>query len=248
MTTPPTRHCFAALLAVLLSAGTQAAPAHFTSYNDFYRSLGDPLFEGKGTALDKPCTDAPRACLWTTSMTQALRRYEATDWIVPGTLQMNPADGAPDIAFDGQTLMVGARRWPLRSAVALAPPDWPSRTPIDPENLANVTAWQQGTSVCLDMHYVSSGKGGRYTLVMLLHGEHLYTLPPLFGSCVAIQKAAGDGFSYPSTTYLGPGMETNPSGLQVDYLLSDGTTRVARYLLRFPDQSDPFTFEASRVR
>ncbi|MNO00778.1 hypothetical protein D3C81_2207380 [compost metagenome] len=65
---------------------------------------------------------------------------------------------------------------------------------------------------------------------------------------MAIQKAAGDGFSYPSTTYLGPGMETNPSGLQVDYLLSDGTTRVARYLLRFPDQSDPFTFEASRVR
>jgi hypothetical protein len=43
-------------------------------------------------------------------------------------------------------------------------------------------------------------------------------------------------------------METDPSGLQVDYLLSDGKTRVARYLLRFPDQSDPFTFDASRVR
>lgn len=41
-------------------------------------------------------------------MRQALRRYEASDWIVPGALPMELADGARDIPLDGQPLQKAA--------------------------------------------------------------------------------------------------------------------------------------------
>lgn len=231
------------LLSVLPSGTTGAGPVQFTGYDDFYRSLGGNLFLGPGTELGMPCTESPRHCLWATSTIQAMRRHADAQWTVPGSLALEPTDGLPDVVFDGQTMSVGARRWPLRSAVDLAPPAWRTGASIRPENLADVTAWQHGTSVCLDMRYVSSGKGDRYTKVLLLHGERLYILPPLFGTCAAIRTAPHHRFSYPSNTYLGSGMEDSPRGLQVDYLLPDGRTRIARYLLRFPDPDNPFAFE-----
>jgi hypothetical protein len=39
---------------------------------------------------------------------QALGRYEASDWIVPGALPMELADGARDIPLDGQPLQKAA--------------------------------------------------------------------------------------------------------------------------------------------
>jgi hypothetical protein len=232
-----------ALLSVLLSGTPRAAPVQFTDYGDFYRSLGGNLFQGPGTKLGMPCTESPRHCLWSTSMIRALQRHEDALWTVPGSLAETPADGIPDVVFDGKALSVGARRWPLSSAIDLAPREWRTGTSIRPENLEDVTAWQHGTSVCLDMRYVSSGKGDRYTTVLLLHGERLYILPPLFGTCAAIREASEHRFSYPSNSYVGPGLEDSPLGLQVDYLLPDGRTRIARYLLRFPDREDPFAFE-----
>ena len=234
----------AGLLGVCLSAAAHAAPAFFTDYGDFYRSLGGTLFPGAGTSLAMPCTESPRHCIWVTSMRQALRRYDQSLWTTPGGLAMTPANGGLDVAFDGQALVVGARRWPLSRAVRLAPPEWHSNTTIDPENLKAVTAWRRGTSVCLDMHFSSSGTGVRYTAVLLLHGERLYSLPPLFATCAAVREAPHHRFSYPDNTYLGPEQENNPTGLQVDYVLSDGKTRIARYVLRFADQGDPYTFEA----
>lgn len=232
-----------ALLSVLLSGTTRATPVQFTDYGDFYRSLGGNLFQGPGTELGMPCTESPRHCLWATSMIRALQRHDDAQWTVPGDLAETPTDGIPDVVFDGQTLSVGARRWPLSGAVDLAPPGWRTGPSIRTENLEEVTAWQHGTSVCLDMRYVSSGKGDRYTTVLLLHGEHLYLLPRLFATCAALRDAPHHRFSYPSNTYLGPGLEDSPSGLQVDYLLPDGKTRIARYLLRFPDPDIPFVFE-----
>ncbi|MET4681396.1 hypothetical protein [Stenotrophomonas rhizophila] len=41
-------------------------------------------------------------------MRQALGRYEASDWIVPGALPMELADGARDIPLDGQPLQKAA--------------------------------------------------------------------------------------------------------------------------------------------
>ncbi|MEN5264469.1 hypothetical protein [Stenotrophomonas sp. TWI587] len=244
----PFPRALAVLLSVCLPAAAHAAPVMFTDYSDFYRSLGGALFPESGTSLAMPCTESPRQCLWATSMHQALRRYDQPLWTTPGDLPMTPPKGGLDVAFDGQALMVGARRWPMSRAVSLASPQWPSasETTIDPESLAAVTAWQRGTSVCLDMHYSSSGTAVRYTAVLLLHGERLYTLPPLFASCAGVREAPHGGFSYPSATYLGAEQENHPTGLQVDYVLSDGKTRVARYLLRFADQGDPYRFEATR--
>jgi len=81
--------------------------------------------------------------------------------------------------------------------------------------------------------------------VPLLHSDRLYVLPPLFGICAAVREAPRGGFSYPSNTYLGAEQENHPTGLQVDYPLSAGSTRIARCLLRFPDPGDPYSFEAS---
>lgn len=240
-------HALVGLLGLLLPAAAHAAPASFTNYGDFYRSLGGALFQDSGTTLAMPCTESPRHCIWVTSMRQALRRYDQPLWTTPGDLTMVPPNGSPDVAFDGQALVVGARRWPLSRAVSLAPPEWRSDTAIDPENLTTVTAWQRGTSVCLDMHYSSSGTSVRYTVVLLLHRDRLYTLPRLFATCAAVQIAPHNGFSYPNNTYLGAEQETYPAGLQVDYVLSDGKTRIARYVLRFSEQSNPCSFAATRV-
>ncbi|MEN5100701.1 hypothetical protein [Stenotrophomonas sp. TWI809] len=245
-TMSPLPRALAVLLSVCLPAAAQAEPVSFTNVGDFYRSLGGALFPESGTSLAMPCTESPRHCIWVTSMHQALRRYDPPLWTTPGDLPMTPPKGVLDVAFDGQTLMVGTRRWPLSRAVNLTSPQWRSETPIDPENLTAVTAWQRGTSVCLDMRYSSSGTAVRYTAVLLLHGERLYTLPPLFATCAAIREAPHDGFSYPSNTYLGAEQEHPRPGLQVDYVLSDGKTRIARYVLHFADQGNPYRFEATR--
>lgn len=234
------------VLSFCLPLLASAAPHQFGDYRDFYQSLGNNVFEGPGTALVMPCAESPRHCIWVTSMRQAVRRYDQAQWTTPEGLTMDPAKGAPDVAFDGQSLIVGKQHWPLSSVITLAPPEWSTGKTIDPENLEDVTVWRRGTSVCLDMHYASSGKGDRYTEVLLLHGRSLYTLPPLFGSCAAIRQAPQNQFSYPKNTYLGAEKENNPNGLQVDYLMPDGQTRVARYLLRFVNQGDPFLFEAVR--
>ena len=235
-----------ALLSLLLSATTQAAPASFTNYGDFYRSLGGSLFQGLGTDMAMPCTASPRTCVWVTSMGQALRRFDQTLWSGPGDLAMTAPAGVPEVAFDGEALVVGTQRWPLSRAINLAPAPWNGNAPIAPENVAVMTLWHRGSSVCLDIRQVSSGKGDRYTKVVLLHEKQLYVLPPLFGTCAAVREAPHQGFSYPSNRYLGARMETDPEGLQVDYLLSDGMTRIARYRLRFPDHDNPFVFEAVR--
>jgi len=241
------RHrALAGLLGICLATTTHAAPASFTGYGDFYRSLGSILFPGSGTDMAMPCTDAPRNCVWVTSMGQALRRLDQTLWSGPGDLAMTPPAGVPDVAFDGEALVVGTQRWPLSDAINLAPAPWHDNAPIAAENVAVMTLWHRGSSVCLDIRQVSSGTGDRYTKVVLLHEKRLYVLPPLFGTCAAIREAPHHGFSYPSNTYLGAGMESDPEGLQVDYLLSDGITRVERYRLRFPDHDNPFVFEAMR--
>ncbi|WP_411851937.1 hypothetical protein ACLB90_05275 [Stenotrophomonas sp. LGBM10] len=236
----------AAFLAILLSATAPAAPAQFTDYTAFYRSLGDTLFQGPGTALARPCTESPRHCVWVTSMRQALRRYDQPLWTTPGDLDMAPPAGVPDVAFDGEALVVGTQRWPLHDAVNLAPPPWKGNAPVDPENLAEITLWHRGASKCLDIRHVSSGYGDRYTTVVLLHADRLYVLPPLFGTCAAIRSAPHAGFRYPSNAYLGVSQENQPDGLQVDYLLSDGKTRLERYRLRFPEPGYPFVFDAVR--
>lgn len=241
----PLPRALAVLLSVCLPAATHAEPALFSSYGDFYRSLGSGLFPDPGTSLAMPCTESPRHCIWVTSMQQALRRYDQPLWTTPGDLPMALPKGGLDVAFDGQALMVGTRRWPLRGAVGLPSSESRSVTMIDPENLTDVTAWQRGTSVCLDLRYSSSGTAVRYTTVLLLHGERLYTLPPLFATCAAVREAPHGGFSYPHNTYLGAEQERHTTGLQVDYALSDGRTRVARYVLRFADPGNPYRFKAT---
>ncbi len=155
-----------------------------------------------------PCAEAPRNCIWVTSMGQAIRRYDQTQWTTPDGLAMKLPKGILDVAFDGQTLIVGKRHWPLSGVTNLAPPEWNGGAPIDPENLEDVTVWRHGTSVCLDMQYVSSGKGDRYTEVLLLHRQRLHALPPLFGTCAAIREAPQNQFSYPNNTYQGPSRKT----------------------------------------
>lgn len=241
----PLHRALVGLVSVVLSAAAHAAPVPFTDYAEFYRSLGGNLFPDAGTPLALPCAESPRHCIWVTSMRQALRRYDQPLWTTPGDLAMSPPKGTPDVAFDGEAVMVGARRWPLGSAVSLGPERPANGAHIHPESVADVTAWQRGSSVCLDVRHAGSGASVRYTTVLLLHADRLYILPPLFGSCAAVREAPRGGFSYPSNTYLGPEQENHPTGLQVDYLLSDGSTRIARYLLRFSDPGDPYSFEAS---
>jgi hypothetical protein len=235
----------AGVLSLSLSAAAPAAPVPFTDYADFYRSLGGNLFPGAGTPLALPCAESPRHCIWVTSMRQALRRYDQPLWTTPGDLTMSPPKGTPDVAFDGQAVMVGARRWPLGSAVSPGPERRASASHIHPESVSDVIAWQRGSSVCLDVRHAGSGTSDRYTTVLLLHSGRLYILPPLFGTCAAVRQAPRGGFSYPSNTYLGQEQENHSTGLQVDYLLSDGSTRIARYLLHFSDPGYPFSFEAS---
>lgn len=71
----PLPRALAVLLSVCLPAAAQAGPVFFTSYGDFYRSLGGALFPESGTSLAMPCTESPRHCLWATSMHQALPLY-----------------------------------------------------------------------------------------------------------------------------------------------------------------------------
>lgn len=237
-------------LGVLLGAGlsvvAQAAAVTFTDYRAFYQSLGANLFAGPGTELAMPCTDSPRHCLWVNATRPAYERYDLALWTVPGELPLKPIKGTPEIVFDGEALSIGKQRWLLRDVINLAPPAWRVGDSIDPENLALVRVWRQGTAACLEMQYVSSGRGDRYTLVLLVHGQHLYALPRLFASCAAIRKAPQNQFSYPDNSYRGSEQENNPVGLQMDYWLPDGKTLVARYLLHFPNQGDPFVFEAER--
>lgn len=236
----------AALLGALLSTTALAAPVRFTDYAAFYRSLGGSLFPGPGTALARPCTESPRHCVWVTSMRQALRRHDQPLWTTPGDLGMTPPAGVLDVAFDGEALIVGTQCWPLDTAISLAPPEWHGSAPIDPENLAEVTLWHRGASVCLDIRHISSGYGDRYTRVVLLHAKRLYVMPPLFGTCAAIRSAPHAGFRYPSNTYLGIWQENQPQGLQVDYLRSDGHPHTERYRLHFPEPGNPFVFEVAR--
>jgi hypothetical protein len=237
-------------LSLFLGAGlpflAQAAPVQFTDYRAFYQSLGDNLFEGPGTELAMPCSESPRHCLWVNAMRPAFERFEDAQWSAPDGLNLEPSKGTPEIVFDGEALTIGKQRWPLRDAVNFASPQWPVGDPIDPENLATATAWRQGTSTCLEMQYVSSGYGDRYTQVLLVHGQHLYALPPLFASCSAIRKVPGNQFSYPENAYLGAELENNPTGLKVVYRVPDAKKPVAQYLLHFPNQGDPFVFEAQR--
>ncbi len=242
----PACRSLAAWLLACLPLLAQAAPVQFTDYRDFYQSLGGNLFMGPGAELAMPCAESPRHCIWVTSMRQALRRYDQSLWTLPGGLAMKPPKGVPDIAFDGHALAVGKQRWPLRSVTNLAPPEWRGGEPIDPENLSQVTAWRQGSSVCLEMRYKGNGKSGRYAEVLVLHRQRLYALPGLFASCAAIRKVPQNQFSYPDNAYLGTALEDNPTGLRMDYLLSDGKTRVARYLLRFPNPGNPYVFESER--
>ncbi|MGY2441901.1 hypothetical protein [Pseudomonas sp. SDO52101_S400] len=235
-------------LSLILGAGlpllAQAAPAQFTDYRAFYQSLGDNLFRGPGSELAMPCSESPRHCLWVNAMRPAFERFEDAQWSAPDGLNLEPPKSAPEIVFDGEALTIGKQRWPLRDAISYASPQWPVGDPIDPENLATVTSWRQGGSTCLEMQYVSSGYGDRYTLVLLVHGQHLYALPPLFASCSAIRKAPHNQFSYPENSYLGAEKENNPTGLKVDYLVPDAKKPVAQYLLHFPNQGDPFVFDA----
>lgn len=242
----PVARSLAVVLGACLPLLAQAAPVQFTDYRAFYQSLGGNLFAGPGTELAMPCSESPRHCLWVNAMRPAFERYDQSLWTVPDGLTLKPVKGTPDIAFDGEALAIGKQRWPLHDVTNLASSAWRVGDSIDPENLAQVRAWRQGTSACLEMQYVSSGRGDRYTQVLLLHRQRLYALPQLFASCAAIREAPQNQFSYPDNSYLGPELENNPSGLQMDYLLPDGKTRVARYLLRFPKQEDPFVFEPER--
>lgn len=242
----------------LAQAETPPAPLRFTDYQAFYESLGGNLFPGYGVTLARACTDTPRRCLWVNAMSVAVRRYEAPDWIAPGELEMDSPTGAPGIGFDGQSLSIGERRWRLAQGRDLAVEEGtasgagsgntassPSRgiAAVDPENLAQVAVWRRAGWACVELHFNSSGRGGRYPLVLVAQGAQLYALPRLFSACAAVRQAAGQRFSYPVNAYLGAGGEAEPAGLLVDYLLSDGKTRVARYQLRYPQLENPFVFD-----
>jgi len=238
--------CLSLFLGASLPFLAQAAQVQFTDYRAFYQSLGDNLFAGAGSELAMPCSESPRHCLWVNAMRPALERFEDAQWSAPDELKLDPPKGTPIIVFDGEALTVGKQRWPLRDVVNVASLQWPVGDLIDPENVATATAWRQGASTCLELQYVSSGYGDRYPLVLLVHGQHLYALPRLFASCSAIRKAPGNQFSYPENAYLGAELEKNPTGLKVDYRLPNAKKPVAQYLLHFPNQGDPFVFEAQR--
>lgn len=250
------------------SAPPAAATAPYTDYQAFYESLGGNLFPGNGAPLARACTDTPRRCLWVNAMRVAVRRYAATQWIAPGELDMDPPKGTPGIGFDGQSLSIGERRWRLAQgtdlavvgphrvaaapdagkAAAAAQAGAPQATrqaiaAIDPENLAQVAVWRRAGGACVEMHFNSSGRGGRSAQVLVAQGDRLYALPRLFSACAAVREAPGQGFSYPVNTYLGAGGEAEPDGLQVDYLLSDGKTRVGRYRLRYLQPDNVYLFE-----
>lgn len=239
-----------------------AAATPFTGYQAFYESLGGNLFPGDGVPLAQACTDAPRRCLWVNAMTVAVRRYSATQWIAPGELDMDPPKGTPGIGFDGKSLSIGERRWRLAQGTDLAATDpgstasatesgkgaaakasRPAIAAIDPENLAQVAVWRRPGWACVELHFNASGRGGRYPQVLVAQGGRLYALPRLFSACAAVREAPGQGFSYPANTYLGAGGEAEPDGLQVDYLLPDGQTRVGQYRLRYLQPDNVYLFE-----
>jgi hypothetical protein len=238
--------CLSLFIGASLSFLAKAAPVQFTDYRAFYESLGSNLFTGPGIELTMPCSESPRHCLWVNAMRPAFERYDQAQWSAPEELALNPPKGIPEIVFDGDALTIGKQRWLLRDASNFAPPAWRTNDPVAPENLASATVWRQGTSTCVEMQYVSSGRGVRYTHVLLVHEQHLYALPPLFASCAGIRRAPQNQFSYPDNAYLGPELENNPLGLKMDYRLSDGKTPVAQYLLHFPDPGNPYVFEAQR--
>ncbi|MBK5527359.1 hypothetical protein JFT91_02010 [Pseudomonas sp. TH08] len=238
--------CLSLFLGAGLPFAASAAQVQFTDYRAFYESLGSNLFAGPGMELAMTCSESPRHCLWVNAMRPAFERYDQALWSAPDGLPLKPPKGTPEIVFDGKALAIGKQRWPLRDVSNLATPAWRVGDPVDPENVASATVWRQGTSACLEMQYVSSGYGDRYPQVLLLHGQHLYALPRLFASCASVRKAPHNQFSYPDNSYLGPERENNPTGLKMDYLLPDGKTPVAQYLLHFPNQGDPFVFEVQR--
>lgn len=242
----PIKRALLALFGAALCIEAQAHAPLYTGYPAFYRSLGGNLFTGPGAELSLPCTESPRQCVWVNAMRPALARFNAELWTVPGDLPSEPKPGTPDISFDGKDLVAGKQRWKLRNAINLAPPAWGGTDPIDPENLQGITVWRNGASMCLELTHNSSGRGTRYTGVLVAHGGKLYALPPLFASCSAILQAPGKSFSFPRNSYLDDCTDNNAKGLQVDYLLPDGKTRVARYLLQYPHPEDPYVFSATR--
>ena len=237
--------CLSLLFGASLPLLVQAAPVRFTDYRAFYQSLGDNLFTGPGTELAMPCSESPRHCLWVNAMRPAFERFDQL-WSAPDGLDLDPPKGTPEMIFDGEALTIGKQRWPLRDAINFASSQWSVGDPIRPENLATATVWRQGTATCVEMQYVSSGHGDRYTQVLLVQGQHLYGLPPLFASCSAIRKTPRHPFSYPENAYLGAEQENNPTGLTVDYRVPGEKKPVAQYLLHFPNQGDPFVFEVQR--
>lgn len=243
-------------------AAAAAPGAPFTGYPAFYESLGGNLFPGDGVPLAQACTDTPRRCLWVNAMTVAVRRYSAPQWIAPGELDMDPPKGTPGIGFDGQSLSIGERRWRLAQGTdlaatgpgraasatesgkgAAAKASRPAIAAIDPENLAQVAVWRRAGWACVELHFNASGRGGRYPQVLVAQGSRLFALPRLFSACAAVREAPGQGFSYPVNTYLGAGGEAEPDGLQVDYLLPDGQTRVGQYRLRYLQPDNVYLFE-----
>lgn len=237
------RQLLALALCTALPFAAQAEPARFDGYEAFYRSLGGNLFEGAGSELSLACTEAQQ-CLWVNAMAAAVKRYESEQWSAPGDLEGEPPAGMPEIAFDGQQLVIGTRHWALGDATDLAPAEQQGTAPIDPQGLYGITAWRNGESFCLELPAKGSGRADRYTQVLLVHGQVLYNLPPLFASCAAIRQAPAGGFLYPRNAYLEETADSEPTGLQVEYLQPGSEAPVERHRLQFPDPQNPFVFEA----
>ncbi len=238
----PLRQLLALALCTALPFAALAEPVRFDGYEAFYRSLGGNLFEGAGSALSLACTEAQQ-CLWVNAMAAAVKRYDSEQWSAPGTLEGEPPAGMPEIAFDGQRLDIGKRHWSLAAVTDLAPTDWQAGASIDPEGLYSLTAWRNGESFCLELPAKGSGRADRYTQVLLVQGQTLYNLPPLFASCAAVREAPQGSVLYPSNAYLEETVDNEPAGLRVDYLQPGSKTPAEQHRLRFPDPRNPFIFE-----
>lgn len=182
------RQVLALAFCTALPFSAPAEPLRFEGYEAFYRSLGGNLFEGAGSELSLACTEAQQ-CLWVNAMAAAVKRYDSEQWSAPGALEGEPPAGMPEIAFDGQRLDIGERHWSLAAVTDLAPADWQAGASIDPEGLHGITAWRKGESFCLELPAKGSGRADRYTQVLLVQGQTLYNLPPLFASCAAVREA-----------------------------------------------------------
>lgn len=234
-----TRHLALGALLGLAAGPLLAAP--YEGYDEFYAGLGRNLFPGEGLELQQACTDEPRHCLWTNALGVAAERYPDALWSAPGELGSEAPAGWPALVFDGSSLAVAGRTLSLADAVNLAPADWGGTSPQDPESLASVTAWQQGTDLCLELHYNGSGRMARYSGVLVVRGGSLHVLPPLFAACGAVREGGNGVFFYPDTRYLkGPG--DLPPGVQMDYRRSDGAASAETYRLRFSEPDNPYRF------